>query len=173
MATMQEIEVKTKRYADARLELSTVVTNLTDQITQLRMAHIKVIRQRVAVALDAQSELQALVKESPTLFEKPKTRTMHGIKVGFQKGKGKVTISDEAATIKRIRAGLPKDQAELLIRVEESVHRPAVYDLAAADLKRLGIEITDAGDHVVVKDVAGEVDKLVEALLKESGEVDA
>ena len=77
-----------------------------------------------------------------------------------------VTFADEAATINRIRQQLPTAQAELLIKRTEKVHKPGVYDLTAADLKRLGITIDADSDEVVIKPIDGEIDKLVDALLK-------
>ncbi|MCR6497388.1 hypothetical protein LJB71_14990 [Thermomonas sp. S9] len=72
--------------------------------------------------------------------------------------------------IERIRRLLPAEQAALLIRVREAVHKPAVYDLTAGDLKRLGIRIEDDCDVVVVKDVAGELDRMLERLLADLSE---
>lgn len=170
MATLQDIEKLTETYAAARGQLAEHVGGLTAKIDALKRQHLREIRAAVAVAKDAEAALQAAITASPDLFDKPRTRTLHGVKVGLQKARGTVTWGDEDAVIKRIRAQLPKDQAELLIRTEEKVHKPGVYDLSAADLKRLGIEIKGAGDVPVIKDTTGEVDKLVDALLKDEGE---
>jgi hypothetical protein len=171
--TLSTLEKLVETYAAARGQLAEHVGSLTSKIDALKRQHIREIRACVAVCKDAEAALRASVAAVPELFEKPRSRTFHGIKIGYQKAKGTVTFADEAAVIKRIRAQLPKDQAELLVRVEEKVHKPAVYDLSAADLKRLGIEITGAGDVVFVKDTASEVDALVSALLKESAEEEA
>lgn len=42
------------------------------------------------------------------------------------------------------------------------MHKPAVYDLTAYDLKRLGIRISDDCDVVVVKDLSSELDRALE-----------
>jgi hypothetical protein len=40
-----------------------------------------------------------------------------------------------------------------------------VYDLTAADLKRLGIRVTDDSDVPVIKVADSDIDKMVDALL--------
>jgi hypothetical protein len=168
MATLKDIEHLTHHYANTRQVLTGRVQALQLQIDRLRAEHIKGIRAAVRDAADAHDKLRAAVEVEPALFSKPKTQTFHGVRVGYMKQRGKVVIENEAAVIGRIRKLLPKDQAELLVRVSESVHKPAVYDLVASDLKRLGIRIAADEDVVVIKPVDGEVDKLVSALLGEA-----
>ena len=60
---------------------------------------------------------------------------------------------------------LPKDQAELVIRVKESVHKPAVYDLTGGDLKRLGIKIDADTDEAIAKIAGEDIEHMVDALL--------
>ena len=72
--------------------------------------------------------------------------------------------------VSRIEKLLPEDQAELLIRTDKSVHKPGVYDLTAADLKRLGITIVGDGDEVVVKVAGSEIEKMVDALFKDEAD---
>lgn len=173
MATLADIEQHTRRYADARAVLTGRVQALQAQIERLRAEHINGIRAAVREAADAHDALRGLVEAHPECFTKPKTLTISGIRVGYMKQKGQVVIEDEAAVIGRIRKLLPADQAELLIRVRESVHKPAVYDLTAGDLKRLGITVTADEDAVVIKPVDGEVDKLVNALLADAERIEA
>lgn len=165
MTDMTTIEQQTHAYAEARATLKGRVQALQMQIDRLRNEHINGIRAAVRQCADTHGSLKASLDEAAHLFEKPKTRTFAGVKVGFVKQRGKVEIADEEKTVKRIRALLPEEQAELLIRVRESVHKPAVYDLTAGDLKRLGIAITDDEEVLVIKPVDTEVDKLVDALL--------
>jgi hypothetical protein len=167
MATMTEVEKLTAAYAGARAALSVIVSELSIEIDAAKRARIKAIRASVARALDAKSELHAAIKTSAELFEKPRTRSLHGVKIGFRKGNGSIEWDDEESVIKRIRAKLPEEQAELLIRKKESVYKEALDDLTADDLKRIGVRVEGGGDVVVIKDTAGEVDKLVAALLKE------
>ncbi len=173
MTTMQAIEEKTRVYADARDLLAARVQMLQEQIEQAKRAALPAIRKAVQAATEARDRLEADLQAAPELFKRPRTQTFAGVRVGYTKQKGKVAIADEDATIARIRKHLPDDQAELLIRVKESVDKTAVYNLEARDLKRLGITITDDTDAVVIKATDTEVDKLVNALLMDSEQVEA
>lgn len=173
MATIQEIEVKAQGYGAAREALAGVLAALDDETRALRKKYLARIRTLVATAKARRAELHDLIAESPALFVKPRTKILHGVRCGFGKGKGKVEFDDEDAVIARIRKLLPEEQAELLISVKESVSKSAVCDLSGDDLKRLGIRVEGTGDVVVIKDAAGEVDKLVEALLKDDAEAEA
>jgi len=171
--TLSEIEALTKSYSEARAYLTGIITELQAELERVKHPVLPVIRDAVGDVAAAHDALKAALEEAPELFERPKTRTFHRVKVGYRKQAGKVTMADEAKTISLIRKQLPKNQAELLIRVRESVHKPAVYDLTAADLKRLGISIADDTDEVVIKPVDNDVDKLVNALLAEIEKMEA
>lgn len=170
MNMMQEIEQFAAIYATERDALAALVTDMNDAIEQVKRTHLAAIKQAVQKARQAQADLKAAIEDGKALFDKPRTRTLHGVKVGIIKQRGTVEFDDEAKVIARIRAKLPRDQAELLIRVRESVHKPGVYDLTAGDLKSLGIRITADCDAVVIKSVDSEVDKLVSALLAEEAQ---
>jgi hypothetical protein len=171
--TLHHVEATAEAYARDREELSSIVGALQAVIDEARRRAMPEIREAVRNAAESRDRLRAMIEAAPELFDNPRTRVIAGVKLGFRKQKGKVEFDDEGKVIERIRAQLPKDQAELLIRVRESVHKPAVYDLTAGDLKRLGIRITDDCDELVIKPADSEVDKLVAALLDEAGEVRA
>lgn len=165
--TLNEIESLARAYADAYAQLGDDVAVLENSIREIKRKMLPRIKRAAEQAAEAKLSLTAAVEASPALFTKPRTRLLHGIKVGFTKQKGTVELGDEAAVIRRIRKLLPEDQAELLIRTEESVHKPSVYDLSVDDLKRLGISITNDSDRVVVKVADSDIEKMVDALLKD------
>ncbi len=165
--TLQELENLTKDYADAYSALCNCVETLEAELREVKRRRRPQLIKLIQAAATTKTALSLAVTASPDLFKKPKTRVLHGVCVGFRKQKGKVTFDNEGAVIRRIREQLPRDQAELLIRVQESVHKPAVYDLVAADLKRLGIKIEDDEDKPVVKSADTDIDKLVDALMAE------
>lgn len=173
MATLKELEPLAAKYGTARGELAVLVGALQDEVRGVQRTYLARIKRLVAAAKEAREQLAIEIDKSKELFEKPRTRTLHGVKIGYAKGKGRIVWDDEEKVIARIRAQLPKDQVELLIRETEAVHKPSVYDLVASDLKRLGIRIEGDGDEIVIKDATGEVDKLVEALLAEEPEAAA
>ena len=160
------IERQALAYRTARDALAAQVAELEAALQSLKVARLSRLRDALAHALDAEAALREAVTGSPAaLWDSPRTRVLHGIKVGYAKARGKVSFDDEAAVIARIRKLLPADQAALLIRVREAVHKPAVYDLTAADLRRLGITVSEDSDQIVIKDAASELDKALQAIL--------
>ncbi len=164
---LAEIELKAKAYADARELLTQRVVSLNDELALLKSRRLAGIKSALGEAAKVQAELKALIEAAPASFEKPRTQIFHGIRVGFRKGTGKVTFEDAAKVVQLIRKHFP-EQADLLVKVEETPIKKAISDLPAADVKKIGCTIESTGDVVEIKPVDGEVDKLVTALLKEA-----
>lgn len=160
------IDVLTRKYSDARAAVSGRVSTYQEELRALQKRHIPAIKQAAGIAAQRQAELQAELTAHPELFVKPRTITLHGIKVGYQKGKGQMLITDEERSIALIRKFLP-DRAEVLIKSKESVVRAVASELPVADLRRIGIEIVDTGDSVFIRAVDGDIEKLVTQLLEE------
>ena len=173
MATLAEIEQATKLYADNRELLILRVQELHDRIEELKREHLADIKEAAADTANAKGSLEALIDDSRNLFVKPRSIIISGIKVGLQKGKGGIEYEDEAAVIRLIRKHLPEEQHELLIRVVEKVIKKNLGDLDVATLKKIGVTVQGTGDAVLVKPVDSDVDKIVNAMLKEAdGEVE-
>ena len=170
MTTLTEIETLCRRYAEELNALDALTERI--QYARRKAVHDKLqaLKQCVSRVSACKDEITDALASAPALFEKPRTRSFDGIKVGFRKQKGKVVLDDEPATILRIRERLPVEQAELLIRIKESVVKEAVNDLTAADLKRLGIRLTQDTDEPVINAARTDLDKLVDALLEDGAE---
>jgi len=161
------IETLAGVYADARRRLADLVREIESRQRRIVEDRLDEIRLALASTAEAEESLRHAIEAAPEQFDRPRTRTFHGVKVGLQKGKGKIEIDDETKTLRLIRERLPEDQAELLIKVTERVDRRMVADLTAADLKRLGIRVVESGDQVVIRPVDSDLDKLVRALLSD------
>lgn len=161
------IDASAKKYADERAVLAGYVTDFNLALEQLRQRHLPVIRASVARCADLQAVLQAQIEARPDLFVKPRTMTLHGIKLGFIKGKGKLIIDNAAKLIERIRAQFTKAKADSLIKVEQKPIKAALARLEAGELKKLGVSIVQTGDAVFIEAVDTEVDKFVADLLAE------
>lgn len=157
------------RYRQARDRMAAVIVGYQAAVSEATAPHLPPLREALTALNAAEVILRDAVEASPpTLWQRVRTRLIHGIKLGWQKSRGKVEWDDEQKVIERIRRLLPAAQAELLIRPgKESVHRPGVYDLTAADLRRLGIRITDDCDSVVIRDQQGDINRLVDSMLTE------
>lgn len=166
-ATMADIEKACRQHADRHTRLGDLVAALNDAVAAVKREHIAGIKRAAGRAAESQAELQALLEGVPQLFVKPRTVIFHGIKVGYAKGKGSIEIADKARTVALIRRYLP-EQADTLIRTEELPHKPALTQLSVADLRRVGCTVVETDDRVVITAVDSEVDKMVDALLKDA-----
>lgn len=173
MPTLDEIEELTTRYAIAHDLVRDIVHEIEARIARIKYESSARLHDAVKAMAVRYGELYTALDGSKTQFEVKKTRTFSGVKVGYQKQPGRLEIRDEENTIALIRETVPAAQAELLIRARESVDKKACADLTAADLKRLGIRITDDTDVIVIKPTDGEIDKLVAALLSAAAEQEA
>jgi len=170
MATLAEIEKLTREYAMARSQLRERVWELEDKINELKKKAIPVIRRAAEVAAQRQAVLKSAIEESPELFQRPKTMILHGIKIGYQKKKGKIEWEDDAVVVKLIKKHFP-ERWETYVKVTEKPLKSALENLSVSELKKIGVKVEETGDVVVIKSTDSEIDRLVDALLKEDKEV--
>lgn len=165
-----KIEVKTKQYADARASLAEIVTTLNDGIEALKRQHMPALKKAVVAAAQKHEDLMNLLKENDQAFVKPRSKIFYGVKVGFKKEKGKISYSDADSVVKLIRKHYSKPDAELLIVTQETPIKAALNNLSVADLKKIGCTVTADSDEAFIKPTDSEVDKLVDALVKDAVE---
>ncbi|GER92667.1 hypothetical protein A45J_0385 [hot springs metagenome] len=166
MATLVEIERLCRDYSVARAALREKVEALNDEIERLKRQRLPQIRKAVELASERQRALRLAIEEAQDIFQKPKTQIFHGIEVGFRKGKGTISWEDEEQVVKLIHRYYP-DEWENYIKVTEKPLKAALAQLSVAELKKLGITVIETGDEVVIKATDTEIDKLVNALLKD------
>ncbi|MDE2107057.1 MAG: host-nuclease inhibitor Gam family protein [Patescibacteria group bacterium] len=162
--TPAQIETGCERYEKASAVLEQLIADLELDLAAVKQKHLRAIKKQAAEVAACQAELGSLVESAPELFTKPRTITVHGIKVGFILSAGRLEFDDEATVISLIKK-LRKDDADLFIRSTDEVNKDALKTLTPAELKKLGCWIEGAGDMVVLKRVAGEVEKLINKLI--------
>jgi len=162
------LDALAKKYATARNDLSSRVNDFNLALEKLRKEHMPKIQAAVAKCATAKDELQRETGQHPSLFIKPRTIAMHGIKVGFQKGTGALEWDDEAKVIAKIRELAPLSiDDELLIVTTEKLNAKGLELLRGDELKKLGVRVVDPADAVFIKAAGTDVDKLVKKILKE------
>jgi len=167
MATLADIEKGSKNLAASRDALADLLQSLDAEISKIKAKYMWRIKKAVASMVEHKAILKAAVEVSPELFNQPRTIIMNGVEVGFNKGKGKISWTNEAHVIKKIHELFP-DQAAVLIKKTEKPVKKAIARLQAADLKKIGITVSGTDDAVVIRFVDSEVSKLIDAFLKES-----
>lgn len=167
--TMKEIEARAEKLAKALAERDSIVAALEEAITALKASELPKLRKAVARVAEHHDALKAMIEASPELFVKPKTVILHGVRVGYQKGKGGIAWDDADAVVQLILKHLP-DQAEQLIRWTGKPLKEAINQLDVATLKKIGCRVVDTGELVIIKAVDSDFDRLAEALLKDATE---
>jgi hypothetical protein len=166
VGTLFEIDKAAQDYSRAHDDLAREMAAINDAITIIKRQSMPALRKAVEKAAAKKAALRGLIDESREQFEKPRTRILHGVKLGIVKGKGSIVVDDPVTTIKLIHKNMP-DEAGLLLRVTESVNKLALTQLTASDLKKIGARVEETGDQIVVLPTSSEIDKLVDALLSE------
>ena len=168
-ATYEDIAQRCRVYADALDDLDELLESIEDDCRRLVRQKMRSVRARTARVADAEHNLMAAVESAPELFEKPRTRTFEGIKVGLRKQPGKVEIADEARAIALIRKQLP-DSEEVLIRVRETVDKTAARKLPVNDLAKIGGMLTEDQDEVTISRPPSPVRRVADVLIADFDE---
>jgi hypothetical protein len=169
MQTLQQIDGLAKDYSEARQRLRDLVNDLNDQIEAVKKKALPGIRRAVETTAARESTLRSAVQERTDLFKRPRSLVFHGIKVGFQKAKGQLLWEDDGVVVKALKKLFP-EAWETYVQVIEKPMKSALAGLAGADLKRIGVTVTNDTDEVLIKSTDSDIDKLVNAWLKKEAE---
>ena len=165
MATIADITTKAQALSLARGQLMFAVGLVHDAIRTIQREKMPGLKKAAAKAKDAEAALLEEIRANPALFADPRSYTVGGIKFGVRKGSGKMTWEDDATVIKLIRKHLP-EQADILIRTEETPVSAALNQLDVKQLKTIGVTVEDTGDVPFAKDETSDIDQVLKALVK-------
>lgn len=169
---LEHIEQLTRIYAEHRDALATTVQSVQDQIDEITRKATPRIKEQVRQVAEAHDQLRNAIESHPELWDgKRRTVVIAGVRVGMAKGKGKIVWEDTDQVVKLIRRNFP-EQAETLIRVKEEPVRKALGNLTVKELRRIGCDVEDTDDQVVIKPTDSTVDKLVQALLADAERIE-
>lgn len=163
--TLDDLNEDARRLAEARAHLGGMMQALQAGIEALKAESMPDIRHAIVAATAAWKALELGIQLNPQLFVRPRTVAAHGITFGLEKGKGAIEFAGAERTCELIRKHLP-EQAAALILTREAPLKKAVAQLSAAELKRIGASVVEAGDQVVIRPAPSDVDKLVKALVR-------
>lgn len=159
------IDKAAKALRAARDTLTDRASTLNEELEAAKRRAMRGLRASVAQVAQAQADLLAAIAEAPQLFVRPRSVVLHGVKLGYQKGKGKIDWEDDAKVVKLIRKHF-NDQFDVLVKTSEEPIKAALGNLSVDELKRIGVTVESTGDVAFAKDTTAAVDKLVKALLK-------
>lgn len=160
---LAEIDTHASWFADESGKLETMVDDLQADLEKVKSKHLNALKRQAGVVARANATLISAVEANPGLFEKPRTLVLHGIKVGLGNSKGRVEWDDDETVVRLVRKFFA-DDADLLLQETVTPKKDALRTLPAGDLAKLGCRIVGAGDQVIVRREAGDVEKLIERL---------
>lgn len=163
---IETIENLAKAFSSARAELAERLDTLRTEQEQAKRRRLQGIKNALGRVQASYEELKGAVESGKDLFESPKTRVLHNIRVGWMKQRGKLEIADGDACCAALRK-LLGEEAEAYIKTTSMPIKPALANLPAKDLKRCGVTLSDDTETVVVKAADGDLDKLIDALIND------
>lgn len=163
--SIEKIEGAAKTLRAARDLLTERATSLHDEMQAAIKRKLPGLRKAVADVVEAEAILKAAIAEAPGQFKKPRSIVLHGLQLGYRKGKGKIEWDDDEKVAKLIAKHFPEEYEVLCTTTIKPV-KAALGNLSVAELKKIGVTVEATGDVVFVKDATAGVDKLVKALLK-------
>lgn len=166
---LTDIQVFAEDYAKKRQEVVDIAETMRREIDEVKRKHLPELKLRVAAAVEKKHVLSNVLEANKGLFDKPRSHIFNGIKVGFQKGTGTITWSDEEKVVELIQKNFP-DNADTLLKTETHPVKASLALLTVAELKSIGCALDGTEDKMVIKPADANVDKLVEALLKDENQ---
>ncbi len=167
---LSDIEQAARDFSAKSKTLRNYHEQLNSEIDAIKSKYLEDIKTASVEAGESYQMLLTLINDASDLFKDKKSMTVSGVKFGFQKKKGKLEIINEDVTISKLKE-LYGDNAVLYINTKSSVVKKALDNLPASDLKKLGVNIVQDTDVAFVKLTDDEVQKLIEAMIKESAKV--
>jgi len=161
-ANLRAIELSAQEHRLNVDHLHAMLERLNEDLARTKRDHLPAIRAAVAGTKGSRHRLALLIEEHRNLFAKPKTREAHGLRIGYRKDQDQWHWPTMPALVHKVREVLGPAKAKALIQVEESVPKKG---LTKEVRKQLGIPLTAGEDRLIIEQLDGEVDKLVNALL--------
>lgn len=152
-------------YEAACMTLETVIADLEERIRHTKDETMPNLKRAAAKVASFEAQLQEEITDHPDLFRKPKTLTLHGVRVGYLEAPGKLEIDDEGTAITKLRTILGHEDADQYIATKETLRKDLVRDLDPKVLARLGARVVGAGDQVIIRRSAGEIEKLLNKMV--------
>ncbi len=169
--SLERIQTLAANLADAQSLLVATKLDLDAQVNAVMAKAMPTINKQVAAVKAADEALRDELFARPDLFEKPKTQTYHGIRVGYMKQKGKVVIADEERAVERLfENGHELEKSTFhYVKTSYSLIKSHVAELPGKFLKKIGVQIEADTDVPFIKNTATDVEKVIAGLLAEGG----
>lgn len=172
MTTQADFQKRAEALSATREALSALLHTLQAEVDTIKQGRMPAIRQAARKVAAEHNRLKELIEAHPDMFKSPRSYVVAGLKYGLKKSPGRMSWACDAQLIERIKkltdAGeLTDEQQEMLIARTERPVAKALEKLDARLLKRLGVTVAADCDEVLIKSVDGEIEKAVNAVIKD------
>ena len=164
--SLATIEKQCSIYSAAANALNNRVIKLNQKLESITEAAKPELDALTTQCVKARAKLHDTISQNEDLFEKPRTQTFSGIKVGYLAGRATLEL-DEEKTLSLIPKKLPELKT-VLIKTTSNLVSAALKNLDDKQLKVIGVKRVNSEDSVVLKSTDTAVNKSVEAHLKQS-----
>ena len=166
---MKTIESLAGRLSAKRAALAETVAGAQAEIDEVRARVLPVLRARIAAVSKAEAKLRKALIDGADQFQNPRTRIMHGLRVGWRKGRPVLTFSDPDAVVALIDRRL-SEEAPTLVKETRKPVKSALAKLEPRTLKMIGVRIADGVDEPVIEPTDGDIERMTKALLSSMNE---
>lgn len=167
---LEVIESTAKELGRQRKELSGDLALAAAELDQVRAKWADVLRPRSQRVAELETQLLDFVDRTPSLFKKPQSLEVDGVRFGVRKGKGSLQLPDQKQLLKRMGRVLTKAQRAAIIKVKVSILKGPLSRLSGDLLKRLGVDVNGAGNEAFVSYPKSNLQKLVDWWMKPIGD---
>jgi hypothetical protein len=166
-----------EQLAAALADREDITRNLDAALRDAIAPHLPDLRTAIATCAAAEQALLERVRNegADAYPEGARSRTAHGIRYGYQKGKPKIGVDDHAASVAAARTTLSDADAAAVINAPPpSIRLDAIAGWTDEDLARILAHRIPGADEPFVRAAGGDLDRLVQAIgrqaLKVAGE---
>ena len=159
-----KLEKLCQRYDAECMALEAGVAALEADLEAVKQRHLAKLKRQAAVVARAEAELASAVEQAPQLFKRPRTLVLHGTKIGFANTIGSVVFEDGDYVVKAVRNVMP-ERFDEFVKTEFTPRKDALRKLTPDELDVLACRVEGDGEVVVLKRVAGDVEKLMDKLI--------
>ena len=159
------IDLLARQYADAQTDLDTQINDLRHVIDMSVRDAWPALRAATTRAAGRYEALLASVTDARDVFEKPKTKILHGVRVGYRKAKDSIQVLNADNTCALIEKHLP-DQVDVLISTTKKPVMAGLEQLDDEQLRKIGCKRVAGRDEPIAALAETELDKVVAALMK-------
>ncbi len=169
-ANLKDLETAAKEFSTKSRVLRNIKESLDAEIDEVKAKYIEELKKASSEAGESYQMLLTLVESSEELFSDKKSMSINNVKFGYRKKTGKIEIDNEEFTINKLQELFPEN-ADMYLSKKISISKKALDSLTAAELKKIGVNVIQDSSEAFVKLTDDEVQKLIDALVKESAKM--